>query len=113
MDFEGKVALVTGGSGDLGGAIAKALAVAGADVAVSYAGEAARAGETIEAVRSAGRRGHALQLDQRNPKSIDECVRNVIGQFGRIDILVNNAGWNIGVPFSDLDALTPERWDRV
>jgi 3-oxoacyl-[acyl-carrier protein] reductase len=38
---------------------------------------------------------------------------NVIGHFGQIDILVNNAGWNIGIPFGDLDALTPEIWDRV
>src|SRR5215211_9424450 len=36
-----------------------------------------------------------------------------MGHFGRIDILVNNAAWNIGIPFADLDALTPEIWDRV
>jgi 3-oxoacyl-[acyl-carrier protein] reductase len=113
MDFKGKVALVTGGSGDIGSAIAKALAVAGADVAISYLGEAARAGEVVEALRVAGRRSHAVKLDQRDSKSIDECVRNVIGHFGRIDILVNNAGWNIGIPFSELDALTPEIWDRI
>jgi NAD(P)-dependent dehydrogenase (short-subunit alcohol dehydrogenase family) len=113
MDLKGKVALVTGGSGDIGRAIAKALATAGADVAVSYVGEAGRAGEVVEALRTAGRRSHAVQLDQRDPKSIDECVKSVIGHFGRIDILVNNAGWNIGIPFGDLDALTPDIWDRV
>jgi 3-oxoacyl-[acyl-carrier protein] reductase len=64
-------------------------------------------------VRRAGRRGHAVQLDQRDPNSIDGCVENVIGHFGRIDILVNNAGWNIGIPFGELDALTPQIWDRV
>src|SRR5215813_14096864 len=113
MDIAGKVALVTGGSGDIGRAIAEALAAAGADVAVSYVGEAARAGALVEVLRTAGRRSHAVQLDQRDPKSIDECVRNVIGHFGRIDILVNNAGWNIGIPFGDLDALTSDIWDRV
>jgi len=113
MDFEGKVALVTGGSGDIGRAIVEALAAAGADVAVSYVGEAARAGDVVEALRKAGRRSHAVRLDQRDLNSIDDCVRNVITLFGRIDILVNNAGWNVGVPFTDLDALTPELWDRI
>jgi len=113
VDLSGKVAFVTGGSGDIGRAIAEALAAAGADVAVSYIGEAARAGAVVEAVRKAGRRSHAVQLDQRDPKSIDLCLEKVIGHFGRVDILVNNAAWNIGIPFADLDALTPEIWDRV
>ena len=113
MDLNGKVALVTGGSGDIGKAIAEALAASGADVAVSYVGEAGRAGELVETLRKTGRRGHALQLDQRDPKSIDRCVGNVLGHFGRLDILVNNAGWNIGIPFGELNALTPEIWDRV
>ena len=113
MDLNGKVAFVTGGSGDIGKAIAEALAASGTDIAVSYVGEAGRAGAVVEAVRRAGRRGHAVQLDQREPKSIDRCVQNVIDHFGRIDILVNNAGWNIGIPFGELEALTPEIWDRV
>jgi len=113
VDLNGKVAFVTGGSGDIGRAIAEALAAAGADVAVSYIGEAARAGAVVEAVRKAGRQSHAVQLDQRDPKSIDLCLEKVIGHFGRLDILVNNAAWNIGIPFADLDALTPEIWDRV
>jgi 3-oxoacyl-[acyl-carrier protein] reductase len=113
VDLAGKVAFVTGGSGDIGRAIATALAAAGTDVAVSYVGEAGRADAVVEAVRKAGRRSHAVQLDQRDPKSIDLCRETVIGQFGRIDILVNNAAWNIGIPFADLDALTSEIWDRV
>jgi 3-oxoacyl-[acyl-carrier protein] reductase len=113
MDLNGKVAFVTGGSGDIGRAIAEALAASGADVAVSYVGEAGRAQAVVEAVRKAGRQGHAVQLDQRDPKSIYLCVEKVIGHFGQIDILVNNAAWNIGIPFGELDALTPEIWDRV
>jgi len=113
MNIEGKVAFVTGGSGDIGRAIAEALAAAGADVAISYLGEMARAREVVDALRKAHRRSQAIQLDQRDSVSIDECVKNVIGHFGRIDILVNNAGWNIGIPFRELDTLTPEVWDRV
>lgn len=113
MDLKGKVAFVTGGSGDIGKAIAEALAAAGADVVVSYVGDAGRADAAVEAIRKTGRQSHAVQLDQRDPKSIDACVERVIGQFGRLDILVNNAAWNIGIPFSDLEALTPDIWDRV
>jgi 3-oxoacyl-[acyl-carrier protein] reductase len=113
MDLNDKTAFVTGGSGDIGSAIAKALANAGADVAISYVGHIEGANATIEAVRAAGRRGLAVQLDQRDPASIDASVDAVINEFGKVDILVNNAGWNIGIPFPDLDALTEDIWDRV
>ena len=107
MDLTGKTALVTGGSGDIGGAIAKALAAAGADVAISYVGHLEGATVTGDAVQVAGRRSLAVQLDQRDPVAIDAAVNMVLGEFGRVDILVNNAAWNIGIPFTDLDALTP------
>jgi 3-oxoacyl-[acyl-carrier protein] reductase len=113
MDLNGKVAFVTGGSGDIGKAIARALAGAGADVVISYVGDAGRANAAVEAIRKAGGQCHAVQLDQRDLKSIDVCVAKVIGLAGRLDILVNNAAWNIGIPFSDLDALTADIWDRV
>jgi 3-oxoacyl-[acyl-carrier protein] reductase len=113
MDLQGKTAFVTGGSGDIGGQICKALAAAGADVAVSYVGHLDGANATMQAVQAAGRRSAAVQLDQRDPRSIDAAVAAVTGHFGRVDILVNNAAWNIGIPFTDLDALTADIWDRV
>lgn len=113
MDLTGKTAFVTGGSGDIGGAIAKALAAAGVDVAISYVGDAGRADTTIDALKRLGRKSFAVQLDQRDPSSIDASVEQVIGGLGHLDILVNNAGWNIGIPFPALDALTAEIWDRV
>ena len=113
MDLTGKTAFVSGGSGDIGSAIARALAVAGADVAISYVGNADSADMSAAAVRAAGRRTLAVQLDQREPSAIDAAVGLVAGHFGRIDILVNNAAWNIGIPFRALDALTADVWDRV
>jgi 3-oxoacyl-[acyl-carrier protein] reductase len=113
MDLTGKTAFVTGGSGDIGGAIAKALAAAGVDVAVSYVGDAGRADATVDALKRLGRKSLAVQLDQRDPKSIDASVEKVIAGLGRVDILVNNAAWNIGIPFPALDALTADIWDRV
>jgi 3-oxoacyl-[acyl-carrier protein] reductase len=113
MDLKGKSAFVTGGSGDIGGTIARELAAAGADVAISYVGHAEGAAAMVDAVRAAGRRGLAVQLDQRDAAAIDAAVGSVLGEFGRLDILVNNAAWNVGIPFSALDALTAEIWDRV
>jgi 3-oxoacyl-[acyl-carrier protein] reductase len=113
VDLTEKVAFVTGGSGNIGGAIVRALAASGANVAVSYVGEAGRAGTAVDSVQKLGRQSLAVQLDQRDPKSIESCVDKVIGNFGRIDILVNNAAWNIGIPFTALDALTADIWDRV
>jgi 3-oxoacyl-[acyl-carrier protein] reductase len=113
MDLDGKTALVTGGSGDIGRAIAGALAAAGVDVAISYVGHLKGATAVADAVRAAGRRSLAVQLDQRDPAAIDAAVDTVVRALGRVDILVNNAAWNIGIPFPDLDALTFEVWDRV
>ncbi len=113
MDLTGKVALVTGGSGDIGGAICQALARAGVDVAVAYVGSRERAEATVAAVRALGRRAEAFQLDQRDPASIDTCAAAVPAALGRLDILVNNGAWNIGIPFRDLQGLDVDTWDRI
>jgi 3-oxoacyl-[acyl-carrier protein] reductase len=113
MTLEGKVALVTGGSGDIGGAIARRLGAAGAHVVVTFVGAADAAAATVRDIEGAGGRASALQLDQRSPAAIEACIAAVARAHRRLDILVNNAAWNIGIPFPDLDALTPEIWDRV
>ena len=109
---QGKIAFVTGGSGDLGGAIARALAAAGADVAISYVGHLEGATATVDALRATGRQSLAVPLDQRDPVSIDAAVEKVVGA---------SAGWTSGQQcrgehldsISDLDALAPEIWDRI
>jgi 3-oxoacyl-[acyl-carrier protein] reductase len=113
MDLTGKAAFVTGGSGDIGMGIVRALARAGVDVAISYVGHRDGAEKAATAVRAHGRRSHIVQLDQRDPASIEASVDAVLAGLGRIDILVNNAGWNIGIPFADIDILTADIWNRV
>ena len=113
MDLTGKTAFVTGGSGDIGSAIARALAVAGTDVAISYVGHPQGAAATVDQVIDSGRRSLAIQLDQRDTASIDAAADAMVAHFGRVDVLVNNAAWNIGIAFPDLDALTADVWDRM
>lgn len=113
MDLSGRVALVTGGSGDLGNAIARALASAGADVAVTYVGNEPGATATCEAVEKQGRRTCRIQLDQTDPESARAAVAAAVSRLGRLDVLVNNAAWNIGIPFPDLDGLTDAVWERM
>jgi len=90
--LKGKVALVTGGSRGIGAAIALALADEGADVVISYANSAAKAGNIVHELKSKGVRAQALKADQANEKEVEDLVKKVAQQFGRLDILVNNAG---------------------
>lgn len=113
MKLAGKVALVTGGSGDIGGAIARRIGAEGAHVFVTYVGAKDAAAAAVQDIEAGGSSAHALQLDQRSPEAIEACIKEIADNRGRLDILVNNAAWNIGIPFPDLDALTPEIWDRV
>lgn len=113
MQLKEQVALVTGASGDIGGAIARTLGAQGAHVVVGYVGAVEAAQQTVDDIVAAGGSASSQQLDQRDPDAIEACIAAIAAAHGRLDILVNNAAWNIGIPFPDLDALTPDIWDRV
>jgi len=113
VDLAGRVALVTGGSGDLGSAICLALARRKVDVAVAYVEQRERAERVVAGIEGLGCRAVAFQLDQSDAASTDAVVAAVEDRFGRLDVLVNNATWNIGIPFTDLEALDADIWDRM
>ena len=92
IDLSGKSAVVTGGSRGLGRAIATRLAQQGADVAISYRGNAAAAAETVAAIEAAGRKGLAVQADVTQPEAAEALIKAALEAFGKVDILVNNAG---------------------
>tara|TARA_S200000501_G_scaffold200984_1_gene189110 strand:- start:188 stop:955 length:768 start_codon:yes stop_codon:yes gene_type:complete len=112
-ELEGKVSLVTGGSGDIGSAIAKRLGQSGSTVVITYVGAEDLANQAVDEINADGGNASALRLDQRDPNEIETIIGRVSQDYGRLDILVNNAAWNIGIPFPNLDELTAEIWDRV
>ena len=112
-ELEGKVSLVTGGSGDIGSAIAKRLGQSGSNVVITYVGAEDLANQTVDEIKAEGGNASALRLDQRDPNEIEAIISQVSQDQGRLDILVNNAAWNIGIPFPNLEELTAEIWDRV
>ena len=88
FDLSGQTALVTGASGGIGGAIARALHRQGATVAVAGTRTAVLAALAEEL----GERAHCVTANLADPASPDRLVRDAEAALGRIDILVNNAG---------------------
>jgi 3-oxoacyl-[acyl-carrier protein] reductase len=93
FDITGKVALVTGGARDIGGAISRELARNGADVVVNYASSRTEAEATVRDIEALGRRAIAVAADVTRKDQVDRLTAEAL-RFGngRIDILVNNAG---------------------
>ena len=113
MDLKDRVALVAGGTGTLGIAIARALAKEGAHVAITYLERKDAARETCAAVEALGRKAWSVALDQTDADAIPPAIEAVVTHFGRLDALVNNAAWNISIPFPDLETLDAATWDRL
>ncbi|SCK14646.1 NAD(P)-dependent dehydrogenase, short-chain alcohol dehydrogenase family [Variovorax sp. HW608] len=106
----GKVAIVTGGAQGLGAAFARALAQAGAAVAI---GDVADASGIAAEIVAAGGEARAVTLDVADPTSIGAAVDHVNESFGRLDILVNNAGIAAALTAKEFLEITEEEWDRI
>ena len=105
-----KTALVTGGSRGIGKACALELAKAGCNVAITFAGNEAKAMETIAELEAIGVKAKAYKFDVADREATLKAVEEIHAEFETIDVLVNNAGItrdNLIIRMSD------EEWDNV
>jgi len=109
FDLTGKVALVTGGNRGLGRAFARALAEAGADVAIA-ARSNSRSQDVVEELQATGRQAMATTTDITSAGDVAAMIEQVTEELGGIDILVNNAGDCVHRPALEVPA---EEWHRV
>lgn len=90
--LQGRIALVTGGATGIGAEIGRALAMAGATVAVNHLGQDPHAHTLLASFERDGSSGIAANADLTDPSAVQTMVDLVRAEIGPIDILVNNAG---------------------
>jgi gluconate 5-dehydrogenase len=112
FSLEGRVALVAGGGGAIGAALAEALAGAGARVAV--AGRTREALDaTVERVGAAGSEGLAIPADMTSEADCDRMVGETVGRWGQVDILVNAVGGGAGKVLHPAEQYPRSDWDWI
>src|SRR4051795_5170650 len=108
--LEGRVALVTGASGGIGGALALALGAAGVDVALGYGSHRDDAAGIAPALREMGRRAIVIEGDMADADVPARMVGETLEQLGTCDVLVATAGVGLRLPW---DEVRLETWDRT
>ena len=109
-ELEGRVALVTGASRNIGRAIALALADAGAAVVINARVALDEARAVVKEIEAQGGRAVASLADVTDEQAVNTMVRSTVDGFGRLDILVNNAAVRDVTPIDAIDYAT---WKRV
>ena len=114
FSLEGKKALVIGGAGILGSAIARGLVLAGSEIAV---GDVVSTDKIVRVLRKDGMKAMGYHVDAMNIESLKACHDEIMKDFGEIDILINAAGGNIkeATTSEDLDFfnISPSAVEKV
>ena len=110
FDLTGKIALITGGSKGLGKAMARGLAVAGADIIISSRHENELKQALSEILQGTDRRGCYFVADMSRRAEATKLGQDALAKMGKVDVLINNAGTNVP---QLTENITDEDWDRV
>jgi glucose 1-dehydrogenase len=108
--LEGQKALVTGASSGIGHGVARALARAGADVAVNYLKGDEEASAIAKELEAEGVKAIAVKADVSQEDEVERMFATAVAAFGTLDIVVPNAGIQIDAPFGDM---TLAQWRKV
>jgi 3-oxoacyl-[acyl-carrier protein] reductase len=109
-DLSGRVALLTGASGGIGGALGRRLIAAGARVAFAYGSRPEQAERLVSEARDAGVDALALPGDLSEPGTPARLVEEVTGVLGPVDLLIPNAGYALQQHYAEVDL---DSWDRT
>jgi 3-oxoacyl-[acyl-carrier protein] reductase len=113
MELQGKVAIVTGGGTGMGKEISKLLAEAGAHVVINYSRSEADAVATAKELAVNDVNALPIKADISKADEVAAMIEQTEKQLGRLDVLVNNAGTTAFVPFTDLEGMQEDDWDRI
>jgi 3-oxoacyl-[acyl-carrier protein] reductase len=108
--LRGRIALITGGSRGIGAAISRALAEAGAAIAINYRERADQASQLADELRKTGASAITIQADVSRTDAVADMVQRVQSQLGDVDILINNAGIAIT---RGIDTLSEQEFDQT
>ena len=113
MEAQGKVAIITGSSRGVGRAAALKLAAQGCSVVINYRSSKEEAESVFKELKSFKAPSLLIQADVSKEADCLSLIQKTTAEFGRLDILVNNAATTNFLPFSDLNLLADEHWDRI
>lgn len=110
FSLEGKVAVVIGGSGVLGGSMAVTLGRAAAKVAVAYHKNAEGAENVVRSIEKFGGAAKAVLIDSTSTQGIEKGKAAILSLWGKVDVVVNAPGVNSPKPVFDIEE---EEWHRI
>ena len=110
--LDGRVAVVSGGAGGIGGRLSVALAGVGARVAV-LGRSAENATELATKIGELGSEAHRVSVDVTRREEADRAIEETVSRFGRVDIIVNAVGGGAGTALYPAESYPEEEWDRI